>query len=112
MNLQPTPSVIVNEAQLSEPIHEKTDPRAGCVHHLCARLLTDFREYSLGHTFLTEVSKQQQGPASLFSLELKSWSTKSSSYRMFRPNKWATNISAKADSRSDGVPEFPPKRAV
>src|ERR1700730_3412995 len=37
--------------------------------------------------------------ASLFSLELKSWSTKSSSYRIFRVSKYATNISENACSR-------------
>src|SRR4029077_11420576 len=37
--------------------------------------------------------------ASRFSLELKSWSTRSSSYRMFRVSKYATNISENACSR-------------
>ena len=37
--------------------------------------------------------------ASLFSLELKSWSTRSSSYRMFRVSKYATNRSENSCSR-------------
>ena len=36
MNLQPAPAIIVKEAQLSEPIHEETDPRPGCAYHLQA----------------------------------------------------------------------------
>ena len=63
MNLQPAPAIIANEAQLSEPIHEKTDPRAGGAHHFGQRLLTDLGNYSLGHAFLAEVSKQQQNPS-------------------------------------------------
>ena len=61
MNLQPAPA-IVNEAQFPEPIHEETDPRPGCTHHLGQRLLTDLGDYRLGHAFLAEVSKQQQNP--------------------------------------------------
>ena len=59
MNLQPAPAIIVNEAQRSKPIHEKTDPRPGCADHLGEGLLTDLGDYNLGHTFLTEVSKQE-----------------------------------------------------
>ena len=67
MNLQPAPAIIVNEAQLSEPVHEKTDPRPGCTDHLCEGLLTDLRDYRLGHPFLAETSKQEQKPSqSLF----------------------------------------------
>jgi len=45
------------------------------------------------------VSKQQQNPTDPFSLELNSWSTKSASHRMFRPNKYAVNMSDRACSR-------------
>jgi hypothetical protein len=62
MNLHPAPD-IVNEAQLSEPIHEKTDARPGCAYHLGEGLLTDLRDYSLGYAFLAEVSKQEQKPS-------------------------------------------------
>jgi hypothetical protein len=34
MNSQAAPAIVVNEAQLSELIHEKTDLRPGCAHHL------------------------------------------------------------------------------
>ena len=39
MNLHPA-LAIFNETQLSEPIHEETDPRPGCAHHLRKGLLT------------------------------------------------------------------------
>jgi hypothetical protein len=63
MNLQPAPAIIVNEAQLSEPIHEKTDPRPGSAYHVCEGLLIDLGDYSLGHAFLAEMRKQEQNPS-------------------------------------------------
>jgi len=66
MNLQAAP-VIVKEAQFSEPVHEKTDPRPGCAYHLGEGFLTDLGDYSLGHTVLAEMGKQEQNPSeSLF----------------------------------------------
>jgi hypothetical protein len=62
MNLHPAPA-IVNEAQLSEPIHEKTHPRPGCAYHLGKGLLTDLRDYSLVDAFLAEASKQEKKPS-------------------------------------------------
>jgi hypothetical protein len=62
MNLQPA-LAIVNETQLSEPVHEKTDPRPGCAYHLGEGLLTDLGDYRLGHAFLAELNKQQQNPS-------------------------------------------------
>jgi len=59
MNLQPA-LAIVEEAQLSEPIHEKTDPRPGGAYHLCEGLLTHLGDESLGLTVLAEMSQQQQ----------------------------------------------------
>jgi hypothetical protein len=56
MNLQPV-LAIVNEAQLSEPVHEKTDPRPGCADHIGEGLLADLGDYRLGHAFLAEVNK-------------------------------------------------------
>ena len=35
-------TVIANEAQFPEPVHEEVDSRAGRSHHLCQSLLTDF----------------------------------------------------------------------
>ena len=66
MNLKPTPAVIVDEAQLPEPVHEKTNPRASCTDHFRQHLLTDLGDYSLGHAFLAEMSQQQQNPGQSF----------------------------------------------
>ena len=65
MNLQPA-LAIVNKAQLSEPIHEKTDSRPGCAYHLCEGLLTHLGDYSLGLTFLAEMSKQKKNTGESF----------------------------------------------
>jgi hypothetical protein len=65
MNLRPA-LAIVNKAQLSEPIHEKTDSRAGCAYHLCEGLLTHLGDYSLGLTFLAEMSKQKKNTGESF----------------------------------------------
>ena len=40
VNLQPTAAVIIDKAQLPEPVHEKTDPRPRCAYHLREGLLT------------------------------------------------------------------------
>jgi len=67
VNLQPAPAIVVNEAHLSEPVHEKADPRTGWTYRVCKGLLTDLGDYSLGDAFLPEVSKPQQNPSqSLF----------------------------------------------
>ena len=59
MNLHPALPV-VEEAQLSEPVHEETDPRPGRADHLREGLLANLGDYGLRHAFLAEVSKQQQ----------------------------------------------------
>lgn len=59
MNLQ-TVFAIINEAQLSEPVHEKTNPGPGRSYHVREGFLTDLRYHSLGGTFLAEVGKQEQ----------------------------------------------------
>jgi len=60
VNLQSTPTVIVDEAQLPEPVHEKTDPRARCSYHFRQHLLTDLGNYNLGFAFLAKMSEQQE----------------------------------------------------
>jgi len=64
VNLQ-TVRAIVDEAQLSEAVHEETHSRAGCANHLCEGLLADSRDYSVGHAVLTEMRQQQQNPGEL-----------------------------------------------
>ena len=86
MNLQPA-AVIVDKTQLPEPIHEEADPRAGsCSHHFWpgSRNLP-WQLEALGTPSLPKWARSRRIRASLFSLELKSWSTKSSSYRCSAP---------------------------
>ena len=52
-----------------------------------------------GQFCTTRISINTGIRASLFLLELKSWSTKSSSYRMFRASRYATNRSENVCSR-------------
>src|SRR6185437_9432336 len=59
MNLQAF-AVVIDEAQLSEPVHEEANSRAGSAHHLCQSLLTNLRNHSLRRAFLTKVGKQQK----------------------------------------------------
>jgi hypothetical protein len=58
VNLQFITSVVINESQFPKFIHEKANPRAGCTHHLCQRLLTDFGDSNFVLTFLAEMSQQ------------------------------------------------------
>jgi hypothetical protein len=56
-----------NEVHLREPVQEKVYPRASCAYHLCQGLLTHLGDYSLGVTFLAEMSQEKQYPGqSLF----------------------------------------------
>jgi len=66
VNLQPG-SVVVDEAEFSEPVHEEADPRARCADHLSKGLLANFWDHRIGHTVLTEMRQQQKNPSeSLF----------------------------------------------
>jgi hypothetical protein len=58
VNLQCIASLIVNETQFPEPVHEKANPRASGTDHFRQHLLTDLGDYSLGLAFLTEMSQQ------------------------------------------------------
>jgi hypothetical protein len=55
-------TVVVNEAKLPKPIHEKAYARTGRSDHLCQRLLTDFGDHRLRLAFVTEVRQQQEQP--------------------------------------------------
>ena len=52
-------AVVLNEAELSEPVHEEADARTRGADHLSEGFLADFRDdrYRLG--FLAKVSQQQ-----------------------------------------------------
>lgn len=60
MNLKPT--IVVNEAQFAEPVHEKVDPRARGAYDLSQRLLAHLRNHQLGRALLAKVSQQEQHP--------------------------------------------------
>jgi hypothetical protein len=80
VNFQPT--VIINEAQLSEPIHKEANPSSGCTDHFRQRFLA-----YLGTTFSDFPSFPMRASnksvrANRFSAELKSWSTKSACVRL------------------------------
>jgi len=53
-------AVVLNEAELSEFVHEKIEPRACWADHLCQRFLRYFGEQSVGLVFLAVTGKQQK----------------------------------------------------
>jgi hypothetical protein len=59
-------TVVANEAQLSEPVHEKAHPRAGSAHHLRQSLLTDFGDCDFGLSVFAEVSEQKKNASQSF----------------------------------------------
>ena len=62
MSCQPVLIVVVDKAQLPEPVHEMTDPRPGCADHLCQVSLTDPGKHKFGSAFLAKMSEQQEDP--------------------------------------------------
>ena len=54
------PAIVVNKSQFPEPVHEKTDSRAGGADHFCQHLLADLGNYGLGFAFLAKMSEQQK----------------------------------------------------
>ena len=55
-----TTAVVINEAELPEPIHKETDSRTGRPYHLGQRLLTDLGDYSFWYALFAEVSQQKK----------------------------------------------------
>lgn len=49
---------VINEARFLEPLHEKTNARAGGPHHFCQRLVTNLRDQGLLWPIPIEVSEQ------------------------------------------------------
>ena len=60
MNLQSAlcAACVVNEAQLSESVHEEADTRAGSADHFGQRFLADLRHDGFWDAFFAEVSEQ------------------------------------------------------
>ena len=56
------PSVVMNETQLLEFVHEEVDPRPSCTYHFREGLLAHLSDCSLGRAFLSEMSKQEENP--------------------------------------------------
>src|SRR6266481_6210530 len=59
MDLQST-VVVVNEAKLSESVHEEIHSRTGCANQFCQSLLIYARDDFLGSAFLAEVGEYQK----------------------------------------------------
>ncbi len=60
VNLQT--SVVFDESELAEPVHEETDPGSGRANDLRKRLLAHLRNHFLRYAFLPEVGQQQENP--------------------------------------------------
>ena len=58
VDLQST--VVVNEAKISESVHEEIYSRTGCANQFCQSLLTNVRDHFLGSAFLAEVGQHQK----------------------------------------------------
>ena len=69
-------AVIFHESELSESVHEEADARSGCAYHFGEGLLGDLGNHLSGLSSLPKWASSRSILASLFSLELKSWSTK------------------------------------
>ena len=59
-------AVVVNEAQFSKFVHEKTHAGPGRADHLRKRLLADFRDHRLRFVFLAKVRQQQEQAGKTF----------------------------------------------
>src|SRR5205085_1573899 len=90
---------VVDETHFPETVHEKADSRTGSANHLCQCFLTDLWDHTFRYAFFAKMGQHQKDARHRFSLELNNWSTKSSSYRMFRASRYATNMSERLCSR-------------
>src|ERR1700684_1051843 len=70
-----------------------TDARACGADHLGQRFLTDVGLIGCGLPSLPKFASRSSRRASRFSLELNSWSIRSSSIRLFRVRRYAINSS-------------------
>ena len=59
-------SVVIDETQLTELVHEVAHARPGCADHLGECLLTDLRKNGLRSAFLSKIGQQQQQPRKPF----------------------------------------------
>jgi hypothetical protein len=68
---------IINEARVLEPLHEEANARPRGPYHFCQRFMTDLRNVVSRAPRLSKWAIRRRIWASLFSLELQRWSTKS-----------------------------------
>jgi hypothetical protein len=61
MDRQPAATVI-DKAELSELVHEVTDPRPGGADHLGQVVLIDSGKYGFGFSFLAKMGQQHENP--------------------------------------------------
>jgi hypothetical protein len=85
------PSVVADQSQLAKFIQEKAHPGSGRADHFRQGRLIDRGIDGRWPSILAESKRRRR--ASRFSLELKSWSIKSSSTRLFRVNRYVTKSS-------------------
>ena len=61
MNLQFT--IVLDQSELPELVHEGVDPRTGCADSRRQRFLTDLWDDRFELPFLAEISKEQEYPS-------------------------------------------------
>src|SRR6186713_1363538 len=90
--------VVFDEAELAKLVHKHAHARPRGADHLGDVSWLIFAMTGSGLLSLPKFAISRSTLARRFSLELKSWSTKSSSTRAFRANRYDMNISEKFGS--------------
>jgi hypothetical protein len=80
-------TVVANETEFAELVHEKAHPRSCRTDHFSQSFLTNGWINGRGSTFLAKIRQQEEKACETLSLELNSWSIKSSSTRLFVVNR-------------------------
>src|ERR1700733_9161474 len=86
-------SIVFDVAQFAEFVHEMADAGSSGPDHLRENFLTELSDNRLRRIPLPKFARSRRARARRFSLELNSWSIRSSSIRPFRFNKSAMNSS-------------------
>jgi hypothetical protein len=53
---------VIDEAELAESVHEKTDPRPGGADHLGQGFLADLGDHRLRRSLFTDIGQSEQKP--------------------------------------------------
>ena len=59
-------AIVTNEAEFSEFVHEKIDPRTRCTNHFRQHLLGNLRKHLLRLGSLAIASEEQKSPSQTF----------------------------------------------